>query len=264
MIILKLGGSLLTHKNEKFSLREGVLQRAAAEIKPAREPLIVVHGGGSFGHPLAKEYELQEGYKDPAQIMGVALTRRAMTEFNKAVVEALMDADMNVVSLQTSALAMCDGGKLQAFNTEALEGFLNLGLTPVLYGDVVLDAKQSFCILSGDRIVTHLSRRLKPRSIILAIDRDGIFDRDPGHEDAVLVEEINEDNYKKVLSNLGSPREDVTGGLRGKLVELLLLAGEGKESFIVNGLAPGRLSKALLGDEVKGTRIKRGNYDDRL
>jgi len=32
----------------------------------------------------------------------------------------------------------------------------------------------------------------------------------------------------------------------------------------VNGLAPGRLSKALLGDEVKGTRIKRGNYDDRL
>ncbi len=264
MIMLKLGGSLLTHKDEKFSLRGGVLQRIAGEIRAAREPLVIVHGGGSFGHPVAREYELQEGYKDPAQLRGVALTRRAMSEFNRAVVEALVDAGLNAVSLQTSALAVCDGGELLSFNLEALEGFLNLGLTPVLYGDVVLDVEQGFCILSGDRIVTHLSRRLKPGSIILAIDRDGIFDRYPSVKDAVLVEEVNEDNYGRVLASLGSPRADVTGGLKGKLLELLLLAKDGRESLIVNGLVPGRLRKALLGEGVKGTRIKGGNYDDWL
>jgi isopentenyl phosphate kinase len=264
MIILKLGGSLLTHKDAKFSMREGVLQRVAAEIKAAREPLVIVHGGGSYGHPVAGEYDLHEGYKDPSQIRGVALTRRAMSEFNRAVMEALINAGLNAVSLQTSALALCHGGELMTFNIEALEGFLNLGLTPVLYGDVVLDAKQGFCILSGDRIVSHLSRHLKPSRIILAIDRDGIFDRDPGHKDAALVEEVNEDNYKRVLASLGSPKGDVTGGLKGKLVELLLLAKDSRESLIVNGLVPGRLSKALLGEGVKGTKIKRGNYDDRL
>lgn len=262
MIVLKLGGSLLTHKDGRFSMREGVLQRVAAEIKAAREPLVVVHGGGSFGHPVAREYELHEGYKSPSQIRGVALTRRAMSEFNRVVVEALIDAGLNAISLQTSALALCDGGKLVSLDIRIVEGFLNLGLTPVLYGDVVLDAKQGFCILSGDRIVSHLSRRLKPSRIILAIDKDGVFDRDPGHRGATLVKEVNEDNYKMVLASLRNPRVDVTGGLRGKLLELLMLAKDGRESLIVNGLVPGRLSKALLGEGVEGTRITRGNYDD--
>lgn len=259
MIILKLGGSLLTHKNEKFSLRREVLQRVAAEVKAAREPMVIVHGGGSFGHPVAEEHGLQEGYKNHSQIKGVALTRKAMNEFNKAVVDALLDAGLRAFSLQTSALTVCKGGRLSSFDAKVVEGFLNLGLTPVLYGDVVLDETQGFCILSGDRIVTYLSRLLKPSSIILAIDRDGIFDRDPG--EGVLIEEINEDNYMKVLDSLDSPRGDVTGGLRGKLYELLVLAKEGRESLVVNGLVPGRLRKALLGDEVKGTRIKGGKYD---
>lgn len=262
MIILKLGGSLLTNKEKKFSLRKEVLKRVASEIKAAEEPLVVVHGGGSFGHPVAGKYELHLGYNKPSQIRGVALTRKAMVEFNKAVVEALIDEGLNAVSLQTSALAVCEGGELLSFDTKVLEGFLDLGLTPVLCGDVVLDEKQGFCILSGDRIVSYLSRLLKPRSIILAIDRDGIFDREPRHEEASLIEEINEENYRRVLAGLESPRVDVTGGLRGKLTELLLLANEGMEPFIVNGLVPGRLGKALLGEVVKGTRIKGGNYDD--
>lgn len=54
MILLKLGGSLLTNKARAFSIRGAVLAGVASEISAAKEPLIVIHGGGSFGHPLAK------------------------------------------------------------------------------------------------------------------------------------------------------------------------------------------------------------------
>jgi isopentenyl phosphate kinase len=262
MNVLKLGGSLLTHKEERFSLREGILEKLGNEIQMAKDPTVVIHGGGSYGHPLAQEYKLQFGYKDPSQIKGVVLTRNAMTEFNRVVVEALSNVGLNAVSLQTSSLAICNQKKILTFNTDLITGFLKLGLLPVLYGDVVLDHKQGFCILSGDRIVTYLSKHLKPNRIILAIDKAGIFDRDPVEDGATLIKEVNQDNYREVLTILSKASKDVTGGLKGKLSELLILASEGMESVIINGLVPGRLSKALLGNQVKGTRIKGGSYDD--
>jgi len=78
MIILKLGGSLLTDKRRKFSFRFEVMKRVAQEIKESGARLVVVHGGGSFGHPLAVEYKLAEGIVSEEQLRGVALTRAAM------------------------------------------------------------------------------------------------------------------------------------------------------------------------------------------
>lgn len=259
MIILKLGGSLLTYKNRKFSLRRRVLNRIASEIKAAAQSLVIVHGGGSYGHPVAYEYRLNEGYREKKQIMGVALTRYAMDEFNRAVVQAFLDAGLKAVSLQTSALAVCEKGEIKFFNAEVVKGFLALDIMPVLYGDVVLDSKTGFCILSGDKIVVYLSKALNADRVVLAVDKDGIYDRDPEkYEDAYLYREVTRENYREVLSRLSTTAGDVTGGVKGKLMELWSLAEEGRESIIINGLVPGRLEKALLGADVKGTRIKGG------
>ena len=63
--ILKLGGSILSDKNIPYSIKWDNLERIAMEIKNALDyyksqnkdiRLIVVHGGGSFGHPVAKKY----------------------------------------------------------------------------------------------------------------------------------------------------------------------------------------------------------------
>lgn len=257
MIVLKLGGSLLTYKGRKFSLRKKVLKRIASEVKAASQDLVIVHGGGSYGHPLAHEYRLNEGYIEKKQIKGIALTRFAMDRFNRAVVGAFIDAGLRAASLQTSAVASCEGGEIKNFNINVVRGFLALGVTPVLYGDVALDSEKGFCILSGDKIVVYLCKALDADRVVLAIDKDGVYDRDPGlHRGARLYREINRANYGEVLSKLSVAEGDVTGGIRGKLEELWSLAEEGKEALIVNGLVPGRLQKALLGEEVKGTRIR--------
>ncbi len=271
MILLKLGGSLLTDKAKPFSIRSAVLQRVASEISCAKEPLVIVHGGGSFGHPLAKKYGLQEGLKDEKQLRGVALTREAMGKLNQLAVEALIKKGVNAVSLQTSAVAVCEDKRIKNFRTEALKKFLALGFVPVLYGDVVCDQKLGFCILSGDQIILHLAQELKPEKIILASDVDGVFEQDPKKfRNARLIEEINENNYDEVLDKIrtvGSTKggigivgSDVTGSIKGKLIELLRLASLGYESQIINALVPRRLKKALLGLEVKGTKIRKGSY----
>lgn len=257
MIVLKLGGSLLTRKDRKFSFRKKVADRLASEIKSYTGELVLVHGGGSYGHPLAYEYSLNEGFKEEEQLRGVVLTRLAMEKLNGLVIKALIDSGVRVVPVQTSAVALCRGGDIESLNIAPVERFLDLGITPVLYGDVVPDSERGFCILSGDRIAVYLSRALGADRAVMAIDKDGVYRGDPSRAgDKSLLREINQHNYEDVLRTLGSPEGDVTGGIAGKLRELWRLAEDGTESLIVNGLVPERLRKALLGQEVIGTRIR--------
>ena len=129
MIILKLGGSLLTNKEKKFSINRRVLKRIASEIKACEEngkKLVVVHGGGAFGHPLAKEYELNRGYISKSQIKGIALTRKAMQDFNNLVVKEFIDQGINAIALQTSAIVTCENREIKSFNHEVVKDFWNL------------------------------------------------------------------------------------------------------------------------------------------
>lgn len=269
MMILKLGGSLLTDKNQERSLREDDLKRIGREIAEGLEEgegvvgtkkgLVIVHGGGSFGHPLASKYDLNSGYKDKSQIIGVVKTRDAMEEFNNTVVEALIDAGVPAVEIQPSSMCICKGGRIDEFNMGVVQGFLDLGMVPVLYGDVVLDSEKGFCILSGDQIISYLAGRLKPQGIILGADVAGIYDRNPKeHSDAQLITEITPESLKESDLSLTTLDSDVTGGIGGKLREMVDLASQGHESLIINALEPGVLKKALLGHDVEGTRIRKG------
>lgn len=58
MIIVKLGGSVITDKAEYRRFRADTVARLASEIASSGERVIVVHGAGSFGHILAKENAL--------------------------------------------------------------------------------------------------------------------------------------------------------------------------------------------------------------
>ena len=57
MIILKIGGSILTNKDSiESEVDSESLKRIALEIKSSLDnsfkELIIVHGAGSFGHPM--------------------------------------------------------------------------------------------------------------------------------------------------------------------------------------------------------------------
>ena len=58
-VIVKLGGSVITRKNEVERARPKILTRLAEELAAdPTVPLVVLHGAGSFGHPGAKRWGL--------------------------------------------------------------------------------------------------------------------------------------------------------------------------------------------------------------
>ncbi len=262
-MILKLGGSVITRKeSDKPTANHENLKRIAREIaESTHQKLVVVHGAGSFGHPLAKKYaigdEIQDNQDLRRKMLGFSLTQQAVKELNGMVTEYLRAQGTLSVSLQPSSFITTKNKRIQSADLTLIKKYLELGFVPVIYGDVVLDADESIemAVLSGDQIVKYLAENLKPERVILATDVDGIYNKNPKkYPDAHLIETVSS------LEQIETGEEttiDVTGGMGGKISELLGLLDLGIESEIINANKTLNIKKALSDEEVTGTAIKR-------
>ena len=259
-MVLKLGGSVITVKERPFTSNKEAIMRLAEEIKRSDvENLIVIHGGGSFGHPLAKQYRLREGYKDSSQIMGFSKTHQAMVTLNKMVVDALLDQNVSAVSLQPSSCIITKSGRIHIMEKRPMVRLLKMGFVPVLYGDVVFDLDLGFSILSGDQLVTTLAELFGSNSVVVGVDVDGLYTADPKDDaSAELIQSITLKELEGLKDNIGETKvTDVTGGMLGKIRELIPAVEQGTTVTIVNAAKQGNIQKALKGESVVGTVIKR-------
>jgi isopentenyl phosphate kinase len=257
-LIVKLGGSVITDKRRPFVVKRATLKRLAHELAAAKQPLVVVHGGGSFGHPVASKYRIAEGYKNKNQLMGLSLTHRAMERLNANVIEALQKAGLPAIAVQPSACAVVSGGQIQSMELAPVKKLLELRITPVLYGDAVPDLNKGMSILSGDKIVAYLALALKAPRVIFGVDVDGVCTTNPKKtKHAELVRRITPADEKFVASIGAAEGKDVTGGMENKVRELLALAERGVEAEIVNATKPGILKRAVQGERGLGTVVGR-------
>jgi len=259
LIILKIGGSVITKKLIKeLKVNYENLERVSKEIAFAYNPeemsLILIHGAGSFGHVIVKETGIDEGIESEEQLKAFAETQRLQNKLNTIVTEYLINQGLPAIPCQASSFAVMSSKKLIRMDTEALKGFLKIGMTPVFYGVPAYDKDQKCSILSGDQIASFLAKELEAQKIIHGTDVDGVFDKDPYlNSEAILIPEINSENINKVKKLIaGSRAVDVTKGMFGKVSEILESETEGQ---IVNALVPGNISKALKGGKI-GTMIK--------
>ena len=251
MIIIKTGGSAITDKTSPFTPRHHVIKEVAEQVSRFSGEIIMVHGGGSYGHPLAKEYHLQLGFSTPSQVIGVSRTRLSMTDLNTLVVSALIESGIPAVSIQPSACFTCRETRISVSFLDPVRNLLNLPAVPVLYGDVVTDETMGFCILSGDQIVSYLASAFHPEKVIFGLNTDGLYTKDPVHEDAHLLKRIS---FSDLATISGGETGDVTRGMKGKLAEISRLGGKGIEVNLINLTKKGRLLGALQG-RVEGTTI---------
>lgn len=259
--VLKLGGSVITNKEKPLTPNLPAIEQLTSEISRANVSLLVlVHGGGSFGHPIAKKYAIKEGYRDLPQIMGFSKTRQAMTTLNKLVVDSLIQHNIPAVTVQPSSCIITKQGRIQVMEERPLRKLLEMGFVPVLYGDAVLDSDMGFAILSGDQLVSSLATRLEAERIIVGIDVDGLYTSDPKTDPkARLIQQITPQELRKMQHKIGEVRvTDVTGGMLGKVLELMPAVEKGIQVTIVNAAKPSNVYKALKGEKVVGTVIERG------
>lgn len=252
LVVLKLGGSLITEKDKPFTLRGEVLERLGGELARAGKPLIIVHGGGSYAHPLAKRYKVSEGYRSARHLKGFVETSLAVRRLNLEVVGALARSGLPCVGIPAAAVVLTRRARIISCNMEPVLSSLDLGVAPVTCGDVVFDRELGFTVLSGDTIASYLASRLRARRLIYAVDVDGVYVRDRASGEVVLAEELRPGMR---VEPLGGAAEDVTGGMVGKLEEGFRAAESGVEVLVVNGLRKGLVEAAVRGGEVPGTKL---------
>jgi len=254
LTIIKIGGSVVTCKESdspKINLKN--LKAVAKQLKNFKKPYILIHGAGSFGHPLVKKTGIDKGIKNKDQLVAFAETQKLQNQLNYLVCGALIKEGIPAVPCQPSSHAVLKRGRLAHFSVEAIKGMVSIGLVPVCYGVPAYDKVQGSAILSGDQIAPYLALKLGAQKIIEAGDVEGIFTSDPKKDkSAKIVEEINDKNFKEVEKYLsGSQTTDVTGGMKQKYLELGKTARKGIITQIVHFE---RLKEALEGLKT-GTTI---------
>jgi isopentenyl phosphate kinase len=249
--IVKLGGSVITDKGGAMKVRADVLARLAREIADAGRDIVVVHGAGSFGHPLAREQNLAFGLLDDKAPRAASQVHADVRRLNLAVLDALRDAGMNPVTFSPWGLYACSDGTSGGWNFVPFHRTLGMGFTPVTHGDVVLDTSRSITVLSGDRLVAAMAQFFRADRVVFAIDQDGVYDKLPTMPGAQILKEPTARELEKarVMSSAGA-MADATGSMSGKLAAVKTIVESGIEVSLVNGLVAGRVREALEG---KGT-----------
>jgi len=259
MNVLKLGGSVITDKEKPKTADRAAIERLAEEIALSkREPLVLVHGGGSFGHPLAEKFNLAEGFKEASQALGFSETHRAMVELNDVFIDALINRRVAAFPLPPSSFIVTANGRIETLEIRVLREALKEGFTPVLYGDTVLDSHKGFSILSGDQLSARLALELRTTRLIFGVDVDGVYTSNPKlNPDAKLLESLSLSEARNLADIGKSTAIDVTGGMLGKIHEALPVVEAGISVLILNAKKPHNIFKALRGESVVGTVLRR-------
>ncbi len=258
-VVVKLGGGAITEKAGKTPTpKRDVIERLAQEISSTRLPMVLVHGGGSFGHPLAEKYHLVEGFRSPEQVRGVVETHRSMMLLNKIVTDAFSKAGCLALAASTSSCFVTDKGRISSGFVEPILSSVRLGCTPVLYGDVVFDRMLGFTILSGDQIAAYLAQDLGARRLIFALEYDGVYTKDPLQKGAKLIKKLDTDTLVRLAGKASSKTKgsDVTGGIQKKLFESISAVKAGITVCFAGVSQAGNIRSAIKGNSFRGTIIE--------
>lgn len=257
---LKLGGSLITDKDNPHTARMETINRLAAEIREAQKALpndrlIIGHGSGSFGHIPAKRYGTRQGVRTQVEWEGFVEVWKQARDLNQIMLDALGQAGIPAIAFPPSAIIQSAAGEPAYVQAEPIKSALHAGLTPVVAGDVIFDTISGGTIFSTEDVFIALAGQIVPDRVLLCGKDDGVCKDYPDCKQ--ILPKITPANYHQVYSTVnGSSSIDVTGGMREKVELMLKLVEKHPSSLAVifSGLGPGSLYEVLMGN-IHGTVI---------
>lgn len=246
LVLIKLGGSLITDKTKPLTAKPEIIDRLASEIRRLRDEyprtgLIIGNGGGSYGHYLVGKYKLQRSGDLAANQAATSAIRQSVGHLNGLVVRALVKAGLPAVAVRDSTFEA---------KIETAMKLIESAKVACVYGDIVREGKM-YKVVSTEEIFGGLVKRLKtgysPISIVYVAAVDGVLDRDGKIIDRIAPGGAGV-TYQRTRGF------DVTGGMRQKVESALKLAPEVNSVHIVGGMEPGNILKAIKHDKV-GTLV---------
>lgn len=242
MILIKLGGSIITNKEKPLSARKKTIDNLAKSLKKIQEPIVIVHGGGSYGHYWSVKYDMHTKEKK-YDLRGVAIVKNSMIELNKIILDSFLKNKLKPYCLPPTDFMA--GNKPITKKVREIEKISKSGLIPVTFGDALWYGQNKTFILSGDKIMTHIAKILKPKLCIFALNEDGVY------SDLKSKQLIHELKGERPL--ISENKMDVTGGMTRKIEEASKISKMGMNVFFVNGNKPERIVKAVKNRKFDGT-----------
>ena len=256
MIVIKLGGAAITDKTRLSVINRRTIASTARVLANHRDYMLV-HGAGSFGHIPVKKYNLMGAIRSQRQLIGYAKTKASLLKLESEMVSILTENHIPVAPVAASSCLMADRGRIVSQNFEMIASMLKLGLVPCIGGDLVQDISLGASVVSGDQIAVNLAMAFHAHTIIFGTDVDGLFTGDPklDHK-ARLIPTLNIVKLQEWTKKAGPANvPDASGGMRGKLAEILPAVRAGIKVVIINLNNSQRLRRAIAGKPVKGTTI---------
>ena len=245
MILIKLGGSIITNKERPLSARRKTIENILKQIKKIKEPKIIVHGGGSYGHYWSVKYDM---HTKPAKYdtHGVTIVKNSMIELNKIILDIAVKNRINAYCLPPTDFM--NGNRPIKNKILTMNDISKSGLTPITFGDALWFGQKKSYILSGDVIMTTIAKVLKPRLSIFVLNVDGVY------SDLKTKKLIYD--FKKEKPTISINKMDVTGGMTRKIAEAVKISRSGLNVFFTNGNKPQRITDAVTGKKFEGTLFR--------
>jgi isopentenyl phosphate kinase len=251
LALIKLGGSVATFKERPLAANLEAIDGISRALTQVRLPVIVVHGGGSFGHYWSVKYDMHSKSAN-YDLHGVSIVHESMIALNQIIVNSMIRAGLNPYGLPPTALTT-GPDPVVAKIKQIYKMSRSKLIIPITFGDIVHVEDTQYSILSGDVLMTILAIILRPLRVIFATNVDGIYKDSVSRE---LVNEIQIVEGKKSFEFFNTSGIDTTGGMQRKVTEAFKIASNGMDVLLVNGLKPERIIEAAEGTLKVGTVIK--------
>ena len=261
VILIKLGGSIITEKESPDTARIDRIESFARQIKAvvAEKPdlkIVLGHGSGSFAHVPAKKYRVQSGIRTDDQIFGMCEVADAAARLNRLFIRVFLNEGVRVMSFPPSAWITAAGGKVLKSDISPLVNALSSRIIPVVYGDMLTDNQNRGTVFSTEQVFDALIsasriQNLNISRIIQVGKTAGVLDRNGS-----TIANIKAENITEVRTMIGQTAGyDVTGGMLHKIESSLHLASLGISTLLISGERENTLRNAVLGGKTTGTVI---------
>lgn len=261
LIFIKLGGSIITHKDQPNTLRQEVLIQLIEQIIKIRKALpdhqiILGHGHGSFGHLPMKKYQTPKGFIDQESPFGMTVVLDQVNYLNQLIISEFIKRDTPAIAARTNNSIITSNGQPIEVFMKSFDKIIENNLLPIVCGDVYFDKSQGCAVWSTELVFKflvdyYLEQGYQIQKVVHVGETEGFLD-----QNNKVISEINEQNWPELKQYLTQIKGiDMTGGMKLKVEESLALTKKGIQTSIISGLSANNLTELLLENKNIGTTI---------
>ena len=220
LIIMKLGGSLITNKYaEKPECHKNIMRKIAKIISKTDRKIIIVHGAGSYGHPIVKKYNIDKGTDGTEnQKKAIRKARKQLRNLNQILCEEIKKTGINYSCvIPSETMVINNHGELQDFPKKKFDEILSKGKIAITFGDIVNTKNQNIGVLSGDTLLLKLTQLYNPKRAFFIMDYPGVVKGSLDSDNIEIHEEIDSEFVTNISILNEENKPDVTGGLLNKI-----------------------------------------------